>query len=145
MPLLPAAFVVPTGDLRDSLFPDDELAGEGGLLAAWIADAEGRTANEDAQRAWVYHRAYRLLCQTPLAAGTAPVEEIDVDGEARVRYARGAAAPDYCALAAAYLRAYEEAAGASQTRRLRTLSPSRPDALGEYHAGCRPDPTRCYR
>lgn len=51
-----ADLIEPLGELSDSMFTDvDEY------VAAWLTEAEGKTSNEAAQRAWVYHRAYTSL------------------------------------------------------------------------------------
>lgn len=81
MALSPFDFMAPDGDLREVMYPGDDLGTQ--LLPAWIADAEAQTSEmatasqEAAQRAWVYHRAYRyravVLDNEPL--------RVDLDGE----------------------------------------------------------------
>lgn len=64
MALQAAEFIHPDGELREEMFPEEDLTAN---LTKWIEDAEGRTsdlsgsAQEKAQRKWVYHRAYAAL------------------------------------------------------------------------------------
>ena len=48
----------PTGDLQPSMFPDGDLSTS---ATAWIADAVLQTTDEDAQKHWVYYRAYTAI------------------------------------------------------------------------------------
>lgn len=45
--------IEPMGELSQSMFPD-----LGEYAAAWLAEAQGKTSSEVAQRAWVYYRAF---------------------------------------------------------------------------------------
>ncbi|HYG68510.1 MAG TPA: hypothetical protein VD838_12645 [Anaeromyxobacteraceae bacterium] len=102
MALDPAAFLVPSGLLRASQFPDDDLAGD--LLPVWITDAEerateaGLSTEGQAARAWVYHRAFATRC----ASGAGAVKRMEVEGKGSMEY-DPAATPNDCALAGEWL------------------------------------------
>jgi hypothetical protein len=73
MALTAADFRRPAGQLRADWFVDDLDT----LLAAFIAEAEAKSSDEDAQRAWVYHRAYRTLADDrALVAATIAADDI---------------------------------------------------------------------
>lgn len=80
MALKGADFTHPVGELRSEMFPGDSLYDN---LAAWIAEAESKAAsNEDAQKAWVYYRAWTAVADRML---TDPAT-IDIDGEGSRQY-----------------------------------------------------------
>lgn len=58
MALQPTAFISPAGELAPALFPGTDLTE---AVGAWIDDAEERSTSENAQRSWVYYRAYRTI------------------------------------------------------------------------------------
>ena len=58
MPLVVDDFISPSGELTPSMFPGSDLEV---FVAAWLVDAEQRTDDEDKQRSWVLHRAYKTV------------------------------------------------------------------------------------
>ena len=58
MALIANDVIYPDGDILPSMFPDGDIQN---AVSAWLADAARRTAVEDAQRHWVYYRAYSTL------------------------------------------------------------------------------------
>lgn len=63
MPLTTASFQRPAGRLNPNWFEDDLEE----TLTALLAEAATKTSDEDAQTAWVYHRAYGLLADDAAA------------------------------------------------------------------------------
>jgi len=71
MALASSDFIVPDGDLSVDLYPltsDERDAGTPTAseklttyVTAWLTEAESLTTDEDAQKAWVYYRAYRAV------------------------------------------------------------------------------------
>ncbi|MBA3891541.1 MAG: hypothetical protein H0X64_13525 [Gemmatimonadaceae bacterium] len=58
MPLTISDFLLPAGELSESMFPDLDLDE---ALTDWLAQAIMRTDNENAQRHLVLHRAYTVI------------------------------------------------------------------------------------
>jgi hypothetical protein len=84
-------FIAPAGELTLALFPDVTLTES---VAAWLEQAEGLTDDEDAQAAWVYHRAYAHVADR-LHAGLANESKGPVSAarsDAQFRYWQGRAA-----------------------------------------------------
>lgn len=54
MPLTAADLLQPMGELSPTDFPVD-------YVTAWLSEAVSKTSNEDAQKAWAYHRAYSFF------------------------------------------------------------------------------------
>lgn len=84
MALTPSEFKRPTGRLSASWFVDDLDAS----LAAFIAEAQDLTANEVAQAAWVYHRAYQTLADDrALIAQTVAADDVrETFGDAQIAH-----------------------------------------------------------
>lgn len=61
MALEPDDFLEPKGELTEEMFPGRTLAGSDGDVAGWLAEAQAKTDAEEAQKAWVYYRAFRAL------------------------------------------------------------------------------------
>lgn len=58
MALMPNDLIYPDGDILPAMFPDGDIQL---AVSAWLADAAARTLVEQAQRHWVYYRAYTAL------------------------------------------------------------------------------------
>lgn len=58
MALQASDFIEPAGELSEELFPGKNLTT---YASAWLTEAQGKTSDEDAQREWVYHRAYQTV------------------------------------------------------------------------------------
>lgn len=58
MALAASDLIYPDGDLLPSMFPDGDIDT---AVGAWLVDAASKTLDEDAQRHWVYHRAYSVI------------------------------------------------------------------------------------
>lgn len=58
MALKPNDLIYPGGDLLPSLFPDGDIQT---VVGVWLTEATGKTSDTDAQRAWVYYRAYSAV------------------------------------------------------------------------------------
>lgn len=50
--------IYPSGDLLPSMFPNGDIAT---VVPIWLTEAVGKTALEQAQRHWVYYRAYAVI------------------------------------------------------------------------------------
>lgn len=48
-------FIHPTGELTSDMYPGETLATN---VDAWIVEAQSKTSDEDARKAWVYYRAF---------------------------------------------------------------------------------------
>lgn len=48
----------PDGELQPAMFPGGDIDTN---LDVWLADAVTKTTNDDAQRHWVYYRAYTVI------------------------------------------------------------------------------------
>ena len=70
------SFIHPAGELNESLFPGVDLLASVGV---WLEEAEGKTDDENAQRAWVYHRAFRQLADA-FHNGVSTAREGEVTG-----------------------------------------------------------------
>lgn len=101
-----ADFIAPTGELTADMFPGDTLSTN---IDAWITEAEAKAAsNDDAQKAWVYYRAWTGIANR---LGTTPAE-VDIEGEGNVRTLKEQIA--FAQSRAAYWRSEYEAETASQ-------------------------------
>lgn len=58
MALSASDLIYPDGDLLQMMFPDGDI---NTAVGAWLIDAATRTTAEDAQRHWVYYRAYTAI------------------------------------------------------------------------------------
>ena len=62
MPLTAADLLEPAGELSAALFPGDDATALTTRLTGYLTDAYVRApGNDDAVRAWAYHRAYRAV------------------------------------------------------------------------------------
>jgi hypothetical protein len=48
----------PNGEMQSVMFPDNDIDT---LLAAWLIEAQGKTAIEEAQKRWVYYKGYTAI------------------------------------------------------------------------------------
>lgn len=103
MPLTATDFLRPTGRLSSSWLDGDDFAA---ILTALIAEAADKDpSNEEAQRAWVYYRAFSILADE--AAARPGLEHVD---DVRRAYARDQR--DHWKLVAAeYLAEYQGITG----------------------------------
>ena len=150
MPLTAADFIQPTGDLHADMFPltpEEREAGTTSLakltahIDAWIAEATARTTEEAAQRAWVYHRAYRAVW---LRLNTQPVSA-GLEGQGQVKFSQEQI-DAFGRLSEAYLVEYKQAAEQkSPAARFGIHMPERPAARQtEYEASRRQALDRTY-
>ena len=106
-------FSMPQGKLSVDLFPltaSERAAGTtaqqklDSYVAAWIAESEGKTSIESAQRAWVYYRAFDAvfvrLSANPAEAGKDRFTSFKYQKEQRdaIRAERDAYLEEYIAL-----------------------------------------------
>ena len=75
----PSDFIHPAGHLTVAMFPGETLTDN---VAVWLTEAQAKTGVEDAQRAWVYYRAYDAL------ATRFNLEAMEVDVKDQVRRRR---------------------------------------------------------
>jgi hypothetical protein len=55
-------FTEPEGELRPDMFPGvDDLEATDGYLDTWLNEAQNKSSEEEAQKHWVYHRAYKQV------------------------------------------------------------------------------------
>lgn len=99
-------FIAPTGELTADMFPGDTLSTN---ITAWLAEAVVKAAdNDDAQKAWVYYRAWTGVANR---LGTTPAE-VGIEGEGNVKTLKEQIA--FAQGRAAYWRSEYEAETASQ-------------------------------
>ena len=104
MALTISDLIEPTGELSEELFPGKDLDE---FVTAWLAEAETKSESESAQRAWVYHRAYRTVADR-LNGDVISGSEGSVSGSRAVEQLRY-----FERLAARYLRAFNSAGAAT--------------------------------
>ena len=83
MPVTVVQVLSPAGRIEPDLFPTEGDGADGSdlhaRLTAYITEAVAKTADEEAQAAWVYHRAFDAACDR-LSALPAQVNQNDAGG-----------------------------------------------------------------
>lgn len=54
----PSSLIYPIGELTVAMFPDGDLDAN---VTAWLAEAGGKTSDNDVARHWVYYMAFRTV------------------------------------------------------------------------------------
>lgn len=72
----PSQLIYPNGELQPAMFPDRDIEAN---IQTWLTEATAKTSGEDAQRHWVYYRAFSTVA-TRLAL--TPTSETGFSGDA---------------------------------------------------------------